>query len=44
MFSPRARATASSNAYAFRFFVTERAMAWQFDHRVEWNRRFEPAT
>jgi 2-polyprenyl-6-methoxyphenol hydroxylase-like FAD-dependent oxidoreductase len=23
----------------FRFFVTERSMAWQFDHRVEWDRR-----
>ena len=22
----------------FRFFVTERSMAWQFDHRVEWDR------
>lgn len=24
--------------FAFRFFVTERSMAWQFDHRVEWDR------
>jgi len=23
----------------FRFFVTERSMAWQFGHRVEWDRR-----
>jgi 2-polyprenyl-6-methoxyphenol hydroxylase-like FAD-dependent oxidoreductase len=23
---------------AFRFFVTDRSMAWQFDHRVEWDR------
>lgn len=23
----------------FRFLVTERSMAWQFDHRVEWGRR-----
>ena len=23
----------------FRFFVTERSMAWQFDHRVDWDRR-----
>ena len=29
---------------AFRFFLTDSAMAWQFGHRVEWDRRFEPAT
>lgn len=23
----------------FRFFVTDRSMAWQYDHRVEWDRR-----
>ena len=28
----------------FRFFVTERSMAWQFDHRVEWDRRLAAAT
>jgi 2-polyprenyl-6-methoxyphenol hydroxylase-like FAD-dependent oxidoreductase len=27
----------------FRFFVTERSMAWQFDHRVEWDRRLAAA-
>jgi 2-polyprenyl-6-methoxyphenol hydroxylase-like FAD-dependent oxidoreductase len=27
----------------FRFFVTERSMAWQFDHRVEWDRRLPAA-
>jgi 2-polyprenyl-6-methoxyphenol hydroxylase-like FAD-dependent oxidoreductase len=24
---------------AFRYMVTDRSMAWQFDHRVEWERR-----
>ena len=28
----------------FRFFVTERSMAWQFDHRVEWDRRLAAAS
>ena len=28
----------------FRFFVSERSMAWQFDHRVEWDRRLAAAT
>lgn len=27
----------------FRFFVSERSMAWQFDHRVEWARRIPAA-
>jgi 2-polyprenyl-6-methoxyphenol hydroxylase-like FAD-dependent oxidoreductase len=27
----------------FRFLVTERSMAWQFGHRVEWDRRLVPA-
>jgi 2-polyprenyl-6-methoxyphenol hydroxylase-like FAD-dependent oxidoreductase len=27
----------------FRFLVTERSMAWQFDHRVEWDRRLAAA-
>jgi 2-polyprenyl-6-methoxyphenol hydroxylase-like FAD-dependent oxidoreductase len=27
----------------FRFLVTERSMAWQFGHRVEWDRRLQAA-
>ena len=27
----------------FRFFVSERSMAWQFGHRVEWDRRLPAA-
>jgi 2-polyprenyl-6-methoxyphenol hydroxylase-like FAD-dependent oxidoreductase len=27
----------------FRFFVSERSMAWQFGHRVEWDRRLPSA-
>jgi 2-polyprenyl-6-methoxyphenol hydroxylase-like FAD-dependent oxidoreductase len=26
--------------FVFRFVVSERSMAWQFDHRVHWDRRF----
>jgi 2-polyprenyl-6-methoxyphenol hydroxylase-like FAD-dependent oxidoreductase len=28
----------------FRFVVSERSMAWQFDHRVDWDRRLAAAT
>jgi 2-polyprenyl-6-methoxyphenol hydroxylase-like FAD-dependent oxidoreductase len=27
----------------FRYVVSERSMAWQFDHRVEWDRRLATA-
>jgi 2-polyprenyl-6-methoxyphenol hydroxylase-like FAD-dependent oxidoreductase len=29
---------------AFRYVVTERSMAWQFDYRVEWDRRLRAAS
>ena len=29
--------------FVFRFFVSERSMAWQFDHRVDWDRRLSAA-
>jgi 2-polyprenyl-6-methoxyphenol hydroxylase-like FAD-dependent oxidoreductase len=29
--------------FVFRFFASERSMAWQFDHRVDWDRRLPAA-
>lgn len=30
--------------FVFRFFVTDRSMAWQFDHRVDWDRPLPAAS